>query len=500
MGLLNIGAQIMAKFNRRRFKSWQNKAVNLQEKEFNKLIAKGKKTSFGKEHNFDSINNYEDFKNSVPIIDYEGIKPYIERIRQGEENVLWPAKTIYFAKTSGTTSGAKYLPITTDSIGNHINSTRYALLNYVLKTGKTNFLDGKLMFVSGNPELDKQGQILTGRLSGIVNHHVPNFLRKNQLPSYKTNCIKSWEDKVDNIIKETQNQNMTLIGGIPPWVEMYFERLLDQTRKNTINEIFPNLSLLVHGGVSFQPYEKRIKQLIGANIDFLELYPASEGFLAFQDEFPGNDLLIIPDTGIFFEFIPVEEFDKPDASRLSLREVEAGKQYVLIINSNAGLWGYNIGDTVQITSTNPYKLIITGRIKQFTSTFGEHVIVQEAESAIEEACKKTGAEIIEFTVAPLTSNPNGLPCHEWFIEFSKKPDSIEEFRKTLDNLMQEKNIYYYDLVQGKILQPLIIKQIKENGFYEYMKSIGKFGGQNKIPHLKNDRSIADFLKSFVEEE
>ncbi len=499
MNLLQRGARITSKFYKKRFKSWETNSAELQQKEFKKLIEKGKKTAFGKEHNFQNINSYEDFKKNVPIRDYEDIKPYIDRIIEGEKNVLWPSKTLYLAKSSGTTAGAKYLPITTDSIHNHINSTRYALLMYLLKTGKTDFLKGKLMFLSGSPKLEKTGGILTGRLSGIANHHVPGFLRKNQLPTYETNCIEVWEDKVEAIIKETQNQNMSLIGGIPLWVELYFERLLQKTGKSTVKEVFPDFSLFVHGGVNFDPYEHRLKEFIGGQLDYLEVFPASEGFIAFQDEFPGNGMILVPDMGIFFEFIPAKDFHKPDPPRLSLAEVETGINYVVIINNNAGIWGYNLGDTVKFVSKNPYRLTVTGRIKEFTSAFGEHVIAEEVEASIMEACQKTGAETVEFTLAPLVNNPDGKPCHEWFIEFSKKPESMEEFKNALDNSMQEKNPYYKELVQGKFIQPLIISQVKENGFREYMKSIGKLGGQNKIPHLRNDRSIAEYMEEFLEE-
>ena len=498
MKILSFGAKLASKFYSRRFRSWEKESVVLQQKVFNSLIEKGKDTSFGEEHNFAGINNYDDFKKHVPIRDYESYKHYIERIIQGEEKVLWPAKTLYFAKSSGTTSGTKYLPISSDSIHNHVNCARLGLLMYVHKTGNTDFLKGKLMFVSGSPKLEKTGGILTGRLSGISNHHVPGFLKKIQLPSYETNCIEHWEEKLDKIIKETKDQNLTFISGIPSWVEMYFDRLLKKTGKQSVSEIFPGLSLYMHGGVNFKPYETRFQQLIGKDIDTMDTYPSSEGFIGFQDEFPGEGMILIPDEGIFFEFIPVKDFDKPDAPRLSLEEVETGVNYVVIINNNAGIWGYNLGDTVRFISTNPYRLIVTGRIKHYISAFGEHVIAEEVESAIAEACQKTGAEIKEFTVAPLVNNPEGRPCHEWFVEFSKKPSSLEDFKNILDKYVQEKNNYYRELVEGNVLQPLLLKPVKRNSFMEYMKSIGKLGGQNKTPHLKNDRSVAEFLQDYLE--
>lgn len=497
MKILRIGARLTSKLYKSRFNSWKKNAVKLQKKEFQKLIKKGKQTAFGKEHDFENINNYNDFKERVPIRSYEAYKKYIERLQNGEKNVLWPRQTIYFAKTSGTTSGAKYIPITKDSIHNHIQSTRLALLMYILKTKRTDFLDGKLMFISGSPKLDKAYGILSGRLSGIVNHHIPGFLQKKQLPSYKTNCIEKWESKVKAIVGETSGENLTLISGIPPWVEMYFEALLEETGKENVGDVFENLALFVYGGVNFSPYEERLKKLIGKDIGLLETYPASEGFIAFQDCFPSKGLALVPDMGIFFEFIPVTDFDKPDAPRLSLAEIELNVNYVLIINNNAGLWGYNIEDTVKFVSKNPYRLEVTGRVKHYTSAFGEHVIAEEVEEALGQASKKNEAEIFEFTVAPLTENPDGMPCHEWFIAFAKEPASIDSFSKTLDRLMQEKNPYYKDLVQGKVLQPLVVRKVEENAFIEYMKSIGKLGGQNKVPHLKNDRSIASFLSDYI---
>ncbi len=497
MKILQTTALLVSKFYQRRFNLWEKQAVRLQKRTFRTLIKKGQKTAFGKAHNFDKIKNYEDFKKNVPLRSYEDFKPYIDRLKGGEQAVLWPNKTIYFAKTSGTTSGAKYIPITKDSIKNHINATRLALLMYIAKTKRTGFLDGKLMFISGSPRLNKENNFLCGRLSGIVNHHIPGFLQRKQLPGYETNCIPVWEEKVSAITEETHNENLTLIGGIPPWVEMYFETLLKKTKKNNVAEVFKNLSLFVHGGVSFTPYKERFKKIIGKDIDLLETYPASEGFIAFQDCFPSEGLTLIPDMGIFFEFIPADDFGKKNAKRISLADVETDVNYVVIINSNAGLWGYNIEDTVSFLSKNPYRLVVSGRIKQFISAFGEHVIAEEVEGAINEACKKTGTEVLEFTVAPLTDNADGLPCHEWFIAFNKEPESLESFGKILDDYMQSKNPYYNDLVEGKILQPLIIKKVQKNAFIEYMKSIGKLGEQNKVPHLKNNRSTADALTDFI---
>ena len=487
------GAKILARMSRTKFRSWETRAVELQHKVLNQLIKTGRETAFGKEHSFDDIQNYETFKEHVPIVDYEKTNPWIERIKEGEKNVLWPGRPIYFAKTSGTTSGAKYIPITRDSLPNHIDSARNALLMYILKTGNTRFIGGKYIFLSGSPRMANINGIPTGRLSGIVHNHIPFYLQKKRLPSYKINCIEDWEIKLSAIIDETLPLDMSLISGIPSWVEMYFEHLLSRTGKNNILEIFPRFSLLVHGGISFNNYSDKLFRIIGREIDALETFPASEGFFAFQDEFPSKGLLLIPDSGIFFEFIPADRYFDYNPPRLSLGDVKTGVNYALILSSNAGLWGYSIGDTVKFTSINPYRLEVTGRLNQFTSAFGEHVIGEEVENAIGHAMKHTGAVVREFTLAPLIENPDGLPCHQWFVEFKKKPENLEEFAGKIDEAMQAQNIYYADLIKAKVLQPTIVIPVPDNTFNNYMKAHGKLGGQNKIPHLSNDRKIADWI-------
>lgn len=473
-------------------------AVRIQESLFMRLLTEGRTTAFGRDHGFQNIDSHKQFTEAVPIREYEQYKPYIERIKLGESNVLWKGKPIYFAKSSGTTSGVKYIPITADSISNHINTARNALLMYIAETGNSRFVDGRMIFLSGSPVLEQSGGILTGRLSGIVNHHVPGYLRANQLPSFATNCIEDWEQKVDRVVEETLNQDMTLISGIPPWVQMYFERLIQRSGKKTIKEIFPNLSLLVYGGVNFEPYRSKLFNTIGERIDSIETYPASEGFFAFQSSQKEEGLLLNVDSGIFFEFIPAEEIDKEQPTRLTLKEVEVGVNYALVISSNAGLWAYSVGDMVKFLSVSPYRLIVTGRTKHFISAFGEHVIAEEVESALMKVANDEKLEVVEFTVAPQVNPPKGeLPYHEWLIEFSVPPSDIEAFRRKVDNELRSKNIYYDDLITGNILQPLKITRLKQDAFRNYMKSIGKLGGQNKVPRLSNDRKLADELQEWV---
>lgn len=472
-------------------------AIEDQEKIFRELLKTGKFTDFGKDHRLQEVRQHEDFIQAVPIRDYEQFKPYIDKIKEGKHNVLWRGKPLYFAKTSGTTSGIKYIPISKDSISNHIDTARNALLCYIAESGNTGFTDGKMIFLSGSPVLDRVGGIPTGRLSGIVNHHVPNYLRRNQLPSYETNCIDEWETKLDKIVEETLNQDMTLISGIPPWMQMYFDRLTERVGKKP-GELFPNLSVIVHGGVNFEPYKAKLLDSIGKPVAAIETYPSSEGFIAFQDSQEAEGLLLNTNSGIYFEFIPAAEAFNPEARRFCLKEVVLGENYALIINNNAGLWGYNIGDTVKFLSINPYRVVVTGRLKHFISAFGEHVIGEEVEYSLMKAAEEEGIHITEFTVAPMIQQGKGKSFHEWFIEFENLPPDVQGFASKVDENLRRKNIYYDDLINGNILLPLHIRPVKKNGFIDYMKSIGKLGGQNKVPRLSNDRKIVADLEKYAE--
>ena len=471
-------------------------AVKDQQNILNQLVKKGQHTIFGKDHGLDKVSDYTSFKQAVPIRDYEGFKPYIELVKKGTPNVLWKGLPIYFAKTSGTTSGVKYIPITKDSISNHINGARNAILTYMATTGNTAFAGGRMIFLSGSPELERVGGIATGRLSGIVNHHIPAYLRKNQLPSYETNCIEEWEEKLEKVVEETLGKDMTLIGGIPPWMQMYFDNLVVKTGK-PVKDLFPNLQVLVQGGVNFEPYKTKLFETIGKEIDTIELFPASEGFFAFQDRRNEAGLLLNTNAGIFYEFIPLAEVHNQNPTRLSLGDVKLGENYALIINSNAGLWGYSIGDTVKFVSVDPYRIIVSGRVKHFISAFGEHVIGEEVEQALLKAAAEMNVSVVEFTVAPFIAQGEGKSCHEWFIEFEKAPANMELFKQKLNTLMCEQNVYYKDLIDGNILEPLQIRALQKNAFINYMRAQGKLGGQNKVPRLSNDRIIANDLTHYI---
>jgi hypothetical protein len=493
MGVRSILSKPIAAYIVAQQKKWIARSAEIQAEWREKLISQAQNTTFGKDHYFKDIHSYEDFKHAIPVRDYEDLKPYINQILAGKENVLWKGKPLYFAKTSGTTSGTKYIPISQDSIHNHIDSARNALLNYINESGKAKFLDNKLIFLSGSPEMHENAGIKTGRLSGISTHHVPAYLQSNRLPSYETNCIEDWETKLEKIIDETINQPMSLISGIPPWVQMYFDRIQARTGKK-IKDVFPSFDLFVYGGVNFEPYRAKLYESIGKKIDSIEFFPASEGFFAYQDSQYEEGMLLLLNTGIFYEFIPAEEFFNENPTRLSIEQVELGKNYALIINNNAGLWGYSIGDTVKFVSLNPYRVIVSGRIKHFISAFGEHVIGEEVEKAMKYACQRQPeVEIVEFTVAPMVAPNEGLPYHEWLIEFAVPPKDMELFNNDLDQKMTELNVYYDDLIVGSILKKLVITPLQKNSFIDYMRSQGKLGGQNKVPRLSNDRKIAEAL-------
>ena len=493
MSLKSFLAKQFAKSIYKKTKLWSDHPVQTQQTVFKEIIRQAKNTQFGIDHDFDTINTFQDFSKKVPIRDYEALKPYIDRVIQGEENVLWKGKPLYFAKTSGTTSGAKYIPLTKESMPFHIEAARNAILHYIHETRNADFVNGKMIFLQGSPILEEKNGIQLGRLSGIVAHFVPKYLQKNRMPTFETNCIEDWETKVDAIVEETFHEDMTVISGIPSWVQMYFEKLQQKASK-PVGQLFKNFNLFIYGGVNFEPYRAKFENLIGRKVDSIELFPASEGFFAYQDSQKEKGMLLLLNSGIFYEFIKSEEFFTESPRRYTIGEVELNVNYVLIISTNAGLWGYNIGDTVQFTSLKPYRVIVSGRIKHFISAFGEHVIGKEVELALKQAMENTSIQINEFTVAPQITPIDGLPYHEWFIEFESEPENEDAFAEAIDNAVRSQNTYYNDLIVGKVLRKLVVTKVPKNGFQDYMKSIGKLGGQNKIPRLSNDRTIANLLK------
>lgn len=492
MSLKSFFAKIFANIVVMQQQKWMIRPVETQQQVFNSLISQAKFTQFGKDHLFSNIKKYSDFTQLVPIRDYEALRPYVEKVVAGEKDILWKGKPLYFAKTSGTTSGAKYIPISKESMPSHVAGARNAILFYIQETGKADFVNGKMIFLQGSPEMHEQNGIKVGRLSGIAAHYVPKYLQKNRLPSWETNCIDDWETKVDAIVQETKDQNMTVISGIPSWVQMYFDKLIHVSSKK-VGDLFKNFNLFIYGGVNYEPYRKKFEQLIGRKVDSIELYPASEGFFAYQDSQKEKGMLLLLNAGIFYEFVKADEFFTENPKRYTIGEVELNVNYVLIISTNAGLWAYNIGDTVMFTSLKPYRITVTGRIKHFISAFGEHVIGKEVEQALQQVLSDSDAQVTEFTVAPQINPETGLPYHEWLIEFEKEPDDLEIFALKIDDALCKQNSYYNDLIVGSVLRTLVVTKVPQGGFNEYMKSEGKLGGQNKLPRLSNDRKIADFI-------
>ena len=492
MSIKSVAAKLFALKIYKKTQAWADNPVATQNKVLQELIKEAKGTQFGIDHNFDTIKSSADFANQVPVRDYEALKSYVDKVVKGAENILWKGKPLYFAKTSGTTSGAKYIPLTKESMPFHIEAARNAILHYIHETGNADFIEGKMIFLQGSPILEEKYGIKLGRLSGIVAHFVPKYLQKNRMPSWETNCIEDWETKVNAIVEETFNENMTVISGIPSWVQMYFEKLQQKGGK-PVGEIFKNFNLFIYGGVNYEPYRAKFENFIGRKVDSIELFPASEGFFAYQDSQKEKGMLLLLNSGIFYEFIKSDEFYTEKPRRYTIGEVELNVNYVLIISTNAGLWGYNIGDTVQFTSLKPYRVIVSGRIKHYISAFGEHVIGKEVECALQEAMIGTNIRVNEFTVAPQITPTEGLPYHEWFIEFENEPEDSVIFAEAIDNAMRKQNVYYDDLIVGHVLRKVVIAKVAKSGFQDYMKSIGKLGGQNKIPRLSNDRSIVDLL-------
>ena len=492
MSVKSFFARIVANIVVMKQQKWIIRPVETQQAVFYSLIRQAGLTKFGQDHFFNITRNHDDFVRHVPIRDYEGLKPYIDRVVAGEKDVLWKGKPVYFAKTSGTTSGVKYIPITKESMPYHVEGARNALLFYIQETGNARFIQGKMIFLQGSPEMEEKNGIKIGRLSGIAAHYVPKYLQKNRLPSWETNCIEDWETKVDAIITETIKEDMSVISGIPSWVQMYFEKLIQRSGRK-VGDLFKNFNLFIYGGVNYEPYRKKFEQLIGRKVDSIELYPASEGFFAYQDSQKEKGMLLLLNAGIFYEFVKAADFSAENPRRYTIGEVELGVNYVIIISTNAGLWAYNIGDTVMFTSLKPYRIVVTGRIKHYISAFGEHVIGKEVEQALNDALQETDALVTEFTVAPQINPSGGLPFHEWLIEFEKEPQDLEDFALKIDTSLRNQNVYYDDLIVGNVLRTLVITKVVGGGFNAYMKSQGKLGGQNKLPRLSNDRKIADFI-------
>lgn len=454
-----------------------------------KLIKQAENTIFGQKYKFQQITDYPSFKNTIPLSVYEDILPYIQAIQGGKSDVLWPGRPIYLAKTSGTTASAKYIPISKDSISHHILAARNVLVFHAAQTNQADFITHKMIFLQGSPALDHSGPIPTGRLSGIVYHHVPFFFRGNRIPSYQTNCIEDWDEKVKAIVSEVQHQKLSLISGIPPWCIMFFEKLMEETGKKSMAEIFPELKLFIHGGVNFSPYEQKMKALMGADIPMLETFPASEGFIAYQYDGSKNELLLNVNAGIFYEFIPLENYLRSNFEAIPLEYVTCNVNYVLVLTTNAGLWRYVIGDTIKFTGLKPFTIQVTGRIKQYISAFGEHVIAEEIEAAMQACLHTWNIDLVDYHVFPDVAAAR----YVFLIEAANHPSNHAAMQEMLQTILVKKNIYYRDLVDGNMLELPQIVFLRKNSFADYQRSVGKLGGQNKVVRLSNDPSIGKAL-------
>ena len=498
MSALSFILKIIAKRTFKKSISDQKNALMHQKNILNNLMSRGKSSLFLKDLHRPLIKSYNDFMLKIPVSGYESYRKYIELISRGHKHVLTCDSPMYFAITSGTTSGTKYIPLTKKMWDFQSQAIKELLLLYAYQTNNYNFSNAAMMFIQGSPELKFLNKVPFGKLSGIAARHVPFYLKKNRFPSMKTNSLSPWDFKIERIVKETWDKDMQILGGIPPWVITYLEALLKYTKKETAKDVFPNLKLYIHGGTSFDVYKKSFLKLCGS-IDTLEVYPASEGFFGYQNLLNEKGLLLLTNHGVFYEFIALSDFNKNNNKRVPLEGVELGVDYVMVVSTVAGLWAYNTGDTVSFVSKDPYRIVFSGRAAQYCSAFGEHVIEKEVQQALNEALEKFGGIVSEYSVCPYVStNKQQGSCHHWFIEFVVPPKNMVDFSQYLNQRMMAQNIYYNDLVNSGVIDVLKIYSVKSGGFGEYMKSIGKFGGQNKCPHLSNKRNIGDFLlKNYV---
>lgn len=464
---------------------------------FKTLMKKGSQTEFGKDYCLNPETTYEEFRSKVPIHHYEKLLPYIERIKNNEANVLWPGRPLYLATTSGTTSGEKFIPVTKDSLKKGMDSSVLCSATYLRETNNYTPLDKKMVILSANPKLIKDKYFSYGKITGIFNNHIPSFMKRNRIPSVETNMIEDWDLKMQKTVDESIGADVGMVGGFPAWIIRYFERVLEKTGKKTIIEVFPNLQVITHGGVAYGPYKKRMETLIGKPFQRLEVFSASEGFMAFQDQQNKEDMLLVPNGEIFYEFVPLTEWGKEDAKRISLKDVEVGIPYAMVITTMGGLWAYDLGDTVTFTSTAPYRLKVSGRTKHFISNSGEHLISEQVESALTKTAISFGVEVRDFSVAPHITDEVGGNRHEWLIEFKTLPTSLDDFSTRLSQELCDISDNYFLLIDGSVLHPPIVSALKEGAFVDYMKSINKMTHQNKVPRLMNNRDLADKLQSYV---
>lgn len=468
----------------------------IQEKVFHKLINKAAQTEWGQKYNYSSIKGYDDFRKQVPVQTYDDIKPYVERIRVGEKNVLWPSQTRWFAKSSGTTNDkSKFLPVSQQALQDiHYRGGKDAAALYFRMNPESQFFSGKGLILGGSlsPNYNSKHS-LVGDLSAILIQNISPLINFIRVPSKEIALMSEWESKIERIAQSTVNVNVTNLSGVPSWMLVVIKRVLEITGKKSLEEVWPNLEVFFHGGVSFAPYREQYHQVIKSDkMHYVETYNASEGFFGVQNDFSDPAMLLMIDYGIFYEFIPLDELNKENPKVYCLEEVELNKNYAMLISTSCGLWRYMIGDTVKFTSKYPYKFVITGRTKHFINAFGEELIIDNAEKGLAKACKETGAQVSEYSAAPVFMDENAKCRHQWLIEFEKMPDSIDRFAEILDTTLKEVNSDYEAKRYKDIaLQPLEVIVARKGLFHDWLKEKGKLGGQHKVPRLSNTREYIE---------
>lgn len=495
MSLLSPAISSLARLRLWRIDAWKQNPLDAQREVLQDLVTSAQYTEFGRKYNFSKLFNVKAFKEAVPIHEYDDIKPYIERIMQGEQNILWNTPIYWFAKSSGTTSDkSKFIPISEESLQDgHYKASKDVLSMYYQFNPDSNLLTGKGLVIGGSHNINPMNNDAQyGDLSAVLLQNSPFWGHWIRTPDLSIALMDEWESKIEKLAESTIKENVTSISGVPTWTLVLFKRILEITGKHNMSEVWPSLELYMHGGVSFTPYREQFRQLIGKDINYLEMYNASEGFFAAQDV-PGQEgMLLFTDHGIFMEFMPVSEYGKSNPQTIGLQDVEPGHNYALVISTNGGLWRYLVGDTVQFTSIRPYRVKVSGRLKHYINAFGEEVIVDNSDKAIAAACAKTGAIVNDYTAAPVYFSAASNGAHEWLIEFEKEPDSLERFTLELDDALKSINSdYEAKRYKGIALGLPVVHALRKGVFAEWLHSKGKLGGQHKVPRLSNERKYLE---------
>jgi len=495
MKLLSPAISSLVRSRLWRIEAWKNNPLDAQREVLQDLVTSAQYTEFGRKYNFSNLFNVRDFKAAVPIHEYDDMKPYIQRIMKGEQNIIWNTPIYWFAKSSGTTSDkSKFIPVSDESLkDSHYKAVKDVLTMYYQFNPDSELLTGKGLVLGGSHNINPMNnEAQYGDLSAVLLQNSPFWGHWLRTPDLSIALMDEWESKIEKLAESTIKENVTSVSGVPTWTLVLFKRILKITGKKTIVEVWPSLELYMHGGVSFTPYKEQFQKIIGKNINYLDLYNASEGFFAAQDIPGGEGMLLFTDHGIFIEFMPVSEYGKKDPQTISLQDVELGKNYAPVISTNGGLWRYLLGDTIQFTSLKPFRIKVSGRLKHYINAFGEEVIVDNTDKAIAIASEKTGAVVNDYTAAPVYFSDTANGAHEWLIEFEKEPESLETFTKELDAALKNNNSDYEAKRHKDIALGLpIIHSLKKGIFSRWLHSKGKLGGQHKVPRLSNERTLLE---------